>query len=201
MGLKLSPFLEFLQFFKLSNDERLIQGFAIEYQVAKMKEKLEMEIVWMKEEEKKEFCKNKIKWIDRTIKTLTISKIYEKNLLRDLKAFLNVLCGNSSEIPENPKYHRIFRTAKFEQMFIAGLEGMNVVNEKFHSKRGFQTVANAFFRSSIKDQMFIDNLRITEFIGYLNDNFAASIAAKDRLPDPDNYENRVENFIKNYNRG
>ncbi len=198
MSLKLSPFLEFLQFFILSNDERLIQGFAIEKEVDKMKAKLEREIFWKDEEEKKEFGAEKVKWIDKTVKSLTFQKTYEKNLLRDLKTYVNGICGIADDTLDVPDYPKIFKEGKYEQMFIAGLQEMNVVTEKFHAKRGFQTVANAFFKSSVKDQMFKNGLRITEFIEYLNDNFEASIAAKDRLSDPDNYANRVEVFIKNY---
>lgn len=199
MGLKLSPFLEFLQFFKISNDERLIRGFAIEKEVSKMKEKIQIETLWMKDEEKIEFGAGKIKWIERTLETLAYSKSYEKNLLINLKAYINIICGNSSAIPNFSENSKIFKSAESEHMFIAGLKEMNVINENLSPKRGFQTVANALFQSSFKDQMFVNNLRVTEFILYLNDKFSASIAAKDRLPDPDNYEQRIESFIRSYN--
>lgn len=97
------------------------------------------------------------------------------------------------------EYPEIFKSDDGLVFFLDTLRNMNIIDDDNKPKRGFQACCNAVFRDkNYKTHIFINNMRLREYIAFLNIFFNAKIKSEDKLSDPYQYEKDVANHFKEY---
>lgn len=181
-------------------DERYLKGVNIDHLFYDAKqyirEKLGNNIF---EEDLKEKSQSDLSDLENALVKLEVSKVKERALVTDLIIFIKSFYDDTENEIINDV--NIFKSFYGESFFIECLTELNVISPDGEIKRGFQAASNAIFKSpNFQGNIFKPNVKLKEYISYLNERFDAQINTSSKLSDGTNYYIRVEDYFNNFYR-
>lgn len=173
MSLKFHPFIKFLHLFRLSEKDRINNGIDIELQIPQIKTDLLNETIFLQDDDKSLIGKGKIEWIDMELRNLSASKLYEREILEDLKTYIGVVYGTNNREEKTPE---IFRSRKAFNFFMETLKEFNTLGPDKQLMLPYMPVFDAIRKSKpYKENILKYNIGLKPYILFLNSYFGVEM--------------------------
>lgn len=199
-GLKFRPIWKFIFSLNSSEEERYHNGIDIDHLFYDAKQYIRVKLGNnIFDEDLKEKSQADLRYLEKALVNLKVSKVKERFLVLDLIVFIKSFYDDAEN--EIIKRGNVFKSFYGESFFIESLIELNVISAEGKTKRGFQAASNAIFKSSkLQENIFKPGVQLKEYIFYLNERFDAQINTSSKLSDGTNYDLRVENYFNNFYR-
>ncbi len=148
------------------------------------------------DDDKEILAKEDLKFIEAQLKSFEIKNTEGRKLVLEMASYIKSFYKN--DIFSSTEFMDIFQNDSCESFFIDTLEHLDAIDNKGKIKWGFQAAANAILKTEeYRKNILKPNLKLKDYIKYLNERYDANIKSTSKLSDSGNLEKTAMEYFKN----